>query len=196
MLPVAVFSARLARRNLDIISTSTSLLDSLRRFLLLSAAGALDDEEFFILRAPCKLVSATGMTLVLWTYTHLKTLQNNNNRLRQVGDPFLCALLVMDELSGQPNGGVARRRRERRMRSWFRHGMALATVLHPSYDRVHAHRVRRSTEPEHSHQGQGRGSERREELHGEVLEDSSSPGVLPAVRRGRRRVGGAAWVGL
>ena len=49
MLPVAVFSARLARRNLDIISTSTSLLDSLRRFLLLSAAGALDDEEFFII---------------------------------------------------------------------------------------------------------------------------------------------------
>ena len=27
-------------------------------------------------------------------------------------------------------------------------------------------------------------------------EDSSSPGVLPAVRRGRRRVGVAAWVGL
>ena len=49
MLPVAVFSARLARRSLDIISTSTSLLDSLRRFLLLSAAGALDDEEFFII---------------------------------------------------------------------------------------------------------------------------------------------------
>ena len=49
MLPVAVFSARLARRNLDILSTSTSLLDSLRRFLLLSAAGALDDEEFFII---------------------------------------------------------------------------------------------------------------------------------------------------
>ena len=36
----------------------------------------------------------------------------------------------------------ARRRRERRMRSWFRHEqqsvrMALVTVLHHSYDRVH-----------------------------------------------------------
>ena len=30
-------------------------------------------------RAPCKLVSATGMTLVLWTYTHSKIHQNNHN---------------------------------------------------------------------------------------------------------------------
>ena len=49
----------------------------------------------------------------------------------------------MAESSERPSGGVARRRRERRMRSWFRHEqqsirMALATVLHHSYDRVHA----------------------------------------------------------
>ena len=47
----------------------------------------------------------------------------------------------MAESRERPNGGVARRRRERRMRSWFRHEqqsirMALATVLHHSYDRV------------------------------------------------------------
>ena len=34
---------------LDIISPSLPFLGSLRRFLLLSAAGALDDEEFFII---------------------------------------------------------------------------------------------------------------------------------------------------
>ena len=45
-----------------------------------------------------------------------------------------------------------------------------------------AHRVRRSTEPEHSHQGQGRERESRDEVHGQVPEDSTSPGVLPAVR--------------
>ena len=49
MLLVAVLSVRLARWNLDIISPSLPLLGSLRRFLLLSAAGALDDEEFFII---------------------------------------------------------------------------------------------------------------------------------------------------
>ena len=48
----------------------------------------------------------------------------------------------MAESCERPNGGVARRRRERRMRSWFRHEqqsirMALATVLHHSYGRVH-----------------------------------------------------------
>ena len=48
----------------------------------------------------------------------------------------------MAESSERHSGGVARRRRERRMRSWFRHEqqsirMALATVLHHSYDRVH-----------------------------------------------------------
>ena len=48
----------------------------------------------------------------------------------------------MAESSERPNGRVARRRRERRMRSWFRHEqqsirMALATVLHHSHDRVH-----------------------------------------------------------
>ena len=36
----------------------------------------------------------------------------------------------------------------------------------------------------------GRGGGEREEVHGEVPEDSSFPGVLPAVRRGRRRLGG------
>ena len=48
----------------------------------------------------------------------------------------------MAESSERPTGGVAGRRREWRMRSWFRHEqqstrMALATVLHHSYDRVH-----------------------------------------------------------
>ena len=48
----------------------------------------------------------------------------------------------MAEFSERPNGRVARRRRERRMRSWFRHEqqsirMALATVLHHSCGRVH-----------------------------------------------------------
>ena len=55
-----------------------------------------------------------------------------------------------------------------------------------------AHRERRSTEPEHSYQGQGRERESREEVHGQVPEDSPSPGVLPVVRRGRRREEGAA----
>ena len=48
----------------------------------------------------------------------------------------------MAESSERPNGGVARRRRERRMRSWFHHEqqsirMSQATVLHHSYDRAH-----------------------------------------------------------
>ena len=42
-------SARLARLNLDIISTISPFLGSCGGFLLLSAAGALDDEEFFVI---------------------------------------------------------------------------------------------------------------------------------------------------
>ena len=49
MLLVAVLSVLLALWNLDIISTSPPFVGSLRRFLLLSAVGALDDEEFFII---------------------------------------------------------------------------------------------------------------------------------------------------
>ena len=49
MLSVAVSSARLARRNLDIISPSAPFLAVCGGFLLLSTAGALDDEEFFII---------------------------------------------------------------------------------------------------------------------------------------------------
>ena len=48
MLLVAVSSARFARRNLDFISSSTPFLTVCGVFLLLSAVGALDDEEFFI----------------------------------------------------------------------------------------------------------------------------------------------------
>ena len=59
-----------------------------------------------------------------------------------------------------------------------------------------AHRVRRSMEPDHSHQGWGRGREPRDDVHGEDPEYSPFPGVLPAVRRGRRRAGGAARVSL
>ena len=66
---------------------------------------------------------------------------NNNKKLRQVGDPFLCVLLVMDELSGQPMR-AAQRRRQRRLRSMLRHEqqsirMALATVMHHSSGKVH-----------------------------------------------------------
>ena len=49
MLLVEVSSARFARRNLDIISTSSPFLAVFAFFSLLSAAGALDDEEFFII---------------------------------------------------------------------------------------------------------------------------------------------------
>ena len=41
--------ARLARWNLDIISASSPCLGSCGGFLLLSAAGALDGEEFLVI---------------------------------------------------------------------------------------------------------------------------------------------------
>ena len=66
----------------------------------------------------------------------------------------------MEESSGRPPmGGVARRRRERRLRSMLRHEqqsirMVLATVMHHSF-KVH---TENGAEPDHSHQGQrGRG---------------------------------------
>ena len=83
-----------------------------------------------------------------------------NNRLRQVAHCFgVGDRFFMAEFSERPSGGVARRRRERRTRSWFRHEqqsirIALATAA--PLVRHGAHRVRRSTEPEHSHQGQKR----------------------------------------
>ena len=64
--------------------------------------------------------------LALWTYTRPRPTQktnrnNRNNRLRQVGDRFgVRVAFFMAECSERPNGGAARRRRERRMRSWFR----------------------------------------------------------------------------
>ena len=49
MLLVAVFSARFARRNLDIISTSAPFLAVCGVFFFAAQCGwALDDEEFFI----------------------------------------------------------------------------------------------------------------------------------------------------
>ena len=45
-------------------------------FLLLSAAGALDDEEFFVIEAPCKLVSVTlhRWSVVVIHISHLNRL--------------------------------------------------------------------------------------------------------------------------
>ena len=81
----------------------------------------------------------------MYIHTHSTVSQTTTTtRLRQVGDRFVVRVLhlFMAESSERPSGGVARRRRERRMRSWFRHEQqsirtAMATVLHHSYDRVH-----------------------------------------------------------
>ena len=68
--------------------------------------------------------------------------QHNNNRLRQVCViVFLLRVAMMDESSWQPMS-AAQRRRQRRLRSMLGHEqqtvrMALATVLHHSYGRVH-----------------------------------------------------------
>ena len=60
--------------------------------------------------------------------------QNNNNNNRLVTGFCARVAFFMAESCERPNGGVARRRRERRMRSWFRHEqqsirMALAAEL-------------------------------------------------------------------
>ena len=125
---------------------------------------------------------------VQWIYklAHMSLNSNNNNRLRQVGDRFLCGVLLsMDESSERPKGGVARRRRERRMRSWFRHEqqsirMALATVLHHSYDMHTECGAPRSQNT--AMRARGRREGREDEVHDQVPEDSPSPaGALPAV---------------
>ena len=59
-------------------------------------------------------------------------------RSRQVGDPFSRVLQIfMAEFSWQPVLGAAQRRRQRRLRSWWRHeqqwiAAALATYSHHS----------------------------------------------------------------
>ena len=49
MLLVAVLLSAVRTLEVDIMSTSFPFLGSLWRFSLLSAAGALDDEEFFVI---------------------------------------------------------------------------------------------------------------------------------------------------
>ena len=96
--------------------------------------------------------------------------------------PFLCVLLVMDELSGQPMSAA-------QLRSMLRHEqqsirMALATVMHHSY-KVHTEYgalrgLKTATRA---------GEEGREEHNALRRQRPPLPqtGALPAVRRGARR---------
>ena len=76
--------------------------------------------------------------------TTTTTTTTTTTRLRQVGELFFSVLLPMDESSVRPSaGGVAMRRRQRRLRSMLRHEqqsirMALAATLHHSSGKVHA----------------------------------------------------------
>ena len=136
----------------------------------------------------------------LWPYTsHPRARVRNNNNKRQVARCFgVGDIFFMAEFSERPNGGVARRRRERRMPSWSRHEqqsirMALATVLHHSYDRVHTeYGTPRSQTATTSARG-GRGSNETK-YTAKIRKTPTFPGVLPAVRRGRRRAGSSARV--
>ena len=90
---------------------------------------------------------------------------------------FLCCTMMADP-SGRPqSSGVARRRRERRLRSMLRHermtvAMALAESTHHS---------------SRGQDGQGRGVGARAELHGEDPEAPHTPaGALQPRRRARR----------
>ena len=81
----------------------------------------------------------------------------------------------------------ARRRRQRRMRSWWRHAqqsirMAMATVVHHSFGPVHTKSA--------AGDGPEGGEQRDERRHGP--EDSSLHGAPLDLRRGRR--GHPAWV--
>ena len=73
----------------------------------------------------------------------------------------------MDDPSGRPPaGGVAQRRRERRLRAQLRHEqqtvrMVLATVTHHSFQVGTAHDGPTGTEDSHQHQGGGGASSAR-----------------------------------
>ena len=107
----------------------------------------------------------------LWSdFTHTSSrVLNNNNRLRQVGDPlfFTHVAHFMVESSWKPVMSAAQRRRQRRLRSWWRHeqqsiAAALATSQH-------------QLSPTETEEGQGRGGGFRVELCGEDPEASPSP---------------------
>ena len=116
MLLVAVSSARFARWNLDIISTSSPFWAVCGGFCCSVQLGASMMKSSSSSRAPCKLVSF-----------------ESNPR----GRPS-----VLMAAHGADGGtGSARRRRERRLRSWLRHeqqsiAAVLATVTHHSFDKL------------------------------------------------------------
>ena len=106
----------------------------------------------------------------------------------------LVTVFFMAESSERPSGGVARRRRERRMRSWFRHEqqsirMALATVLHHSYDKVH---TEYGAPRSQNTATRARGGREVDEMKYTAKFRKTPPPQAFFVRRGRRRVGVAA----
>ena len=86
-----------------------------------------------------------------WTYTHLESRQNNNNNINNnnnnkgvsVQTRFLCCVSENKTQAGDMadvdrSSGAAKRRRERRLRSWWRHERmsveaALAEATHHSF---------------------------------------------------------------
>ena len=98
----------------------------------------------------CSATRLRCMVAVVWgreggggahrCYNRVRT--TTTTRVRQVCDLLFFALRTpWPELSGQPTG-AALRRRQRRLRSWWRHeqlsiAAALATVMHHSSGKVH-----------------------------------------------------------
>ena len=111
------------------------------------------------------------------TYTHIKSCPKQQQQTSIPSVPISC---VFAPFSMGPSvqasvTGAAQRRKQRRLRSWWRHeqqsiAVALGHVVAPLLTRTE--------------EGQGRGGGERDEVHGQVPDDSSSPaGALPLVRR-------------
>ena len=111
-------------------------------------------------------------------------------RLRQVArDHFLC-VAVMDESSCRPRqvdgDGAAKRRRLRRLRSWWRHEQQTVAAVLATYQHHSAPRGPRTART---------GGRARDELHGYAPEDASPQGSRPpclGVPRGATCTGTAA----
>ena len=140
-------SARFARWNLDIISTSAPFLAVCGGFCCSVQLGPSMMKSSSSSRAPCKVVSVTRCSVGhLWSYT-FRTLTVPETTTTKLSVPwvyFFTSLVEEWTLAGSPWLHAPlepQRRKLRRLRAALRHeqlsiAMALASALHKSADRT------------------------------------------------------------
>ena len=145
----------------------------------------------------CRCIDRCGVSI---PYTHIKSSEKQQPHSVSIWLKFVAAVDMMDDV--ERGSGAARRRRERRLRSWLKHErqtvrMVLAETFHHSSTPF---------SPKGGVCGKARAAHRLtvtedgKDQGGHVLHFGDlcgqGRGVLPAVWRGRHLVGDAAGTGL